>query len=156
MLHLCLVVAASVLVVVVGCGGDVMRSPAHTPTAQVPVSPWGPLAVASRIGGDDARTAGTLRITEDCVFLDTAGDTALLVWPRERTAWDAASSEILYDRPGPEIQRLRTGDAVALGGSGLTVAEDGPLLRLLSQESWVAAPASSCLSGSVWFVGDVE
>jgi len=43
---------------------------------------WGPLAVVPpQDGADTARTEGTLRIADACVFLDQPGGPSLLVWP---------------------------------------------------------------------------
>lgn len=108
---------------------------------------WGPLAVVARTG-DDARTEGTLRITEECVFIDSGGETSLLVWPADRTVWDPALRTVSFTRPTGEVIALRSGQVVALGGGSSTKARDGEV-------DWIAPPAPECLTDARWFVSDV-
>jgi hypothetical protein len=58
---------------------------------------WGPLAVVPpQDGADTARTEGTLRITDTCVFLDGPSGPELLVWPADRTTWNAQTRAITF------------------------------------------------------------
>lgn len=108
---------------------------------------WGPLAVV-RSTGDDARTEGTLRITEECVFIESQGEIALLVWPADRTAWDPVARRVSFRRSNGQLVAMQSGAAVALGGGGSSAARD-------SHVDWIASPAPSCLTRGRWFVSDV-
>lgn len=75
---------------------------------------WGPLAVVPpQDGADTARTEGTLRITDTCVFLDGPGGPVLLVWPADRTSWYAQCT-LLYTSEGTRIMRYDICDNTAL------------------------------------------
>jgi hypothetical protein len=116
---------------------------------------WGPLAVVPpQEGADTARTEGTLRITDACVFLDTPGGPSLLVWPADRTTWDAQTSTITFANFDGSLVSAGDGTAVVLGGSGDSKDESGTTTEAwLARTPWVARPADSCPLDSRWWVG---
>jgi hypothetical protein len=116
---------------------------------------WGPLAVVPpQEGADTARTEGTLRITDACVFLDTPGGPSLLVWPADRTTWDAQASTITFTNFDGSTVSAGDGTAVVLGGSGDSTEESGTTSqKWLARTPWVAAPGASCPVESWWWVG---
>ena len=123
-----------------------------------PADAWGPLAVRPpEDGADTARTEGTLRITDSCVYLDAAGHLALLTWPADRTTWNGASHEITFVNFDGTVVTIGDGEDVGLGGGGDSAAESGISGEdWISGLDWVAPPASSCSLDSRWAVGAVE
>jgi hypothetical protein len=127
-----------------------------TPTPNVDTSAtWGPLAVIPpQDGADTARTEGRLRITDDCVFLESPGGIMLLVWPSDRTVWSPEPRTITFANFDGSIATVRDGDEAVLGGSGDSQGESG-----ISGEdwvegiAWVAPPSLSCSLDQRWFVG---
>lgn len=85
--------------------GQPSRSPAVTLPPGIPGEDWGPLAVVPpQSGADTARTEGKLRITDRCVFLSTRGGDVLLLWPADRTTWDAHARTITFsDNDGSTV-----------------------------------------------------
>jgi hypothetical protein len=121
-------------------------------------SAWGPLAVVPPSSGVmEALTAGTLRITDACVFLEEpGGNIALLVWPADRTAWNAEEQAITLENLDGSAVTLRDGDPVSLGGGGDSVAESGVSgEEWVRQTDWVAPPAPSCPIDAHWYVGEI-
>lgn len=116
---------------------------------------WGPLAViAPQDGADTARTEGTLRITDACVFLNTPGGPRLLVWPADRTTWDAQTRTITFANFDGSTMSAGDGTPVVLGGSGDSNDESGTTTEAwLARTRWVAPPAASCPVESRWWVG---
>ena len=116
---------------------------------------WGPLAVVPpQEGADTARTEGTLRITDSCVFLDGPGGPELLVWPADRTTWNAQTRTITFANFDGSTVSAGDGTAVVLGGSGDSTDESGTTSQeWLARTPWVAAPAASCPVESWWWVG---
>lgn len=119
---------------------------------------WGPLAVVPPSqGSDDALAVGILHVADACVSLEGAdGEKALLVWPSDRTRWDAATRAIGFTNFDGESVTFRDGDRVSLGGGGDRTEESG----LSGQDwverlQWVAPPDASCPLESRWFVGEV-
>lgn len=153
--------AAVILVVIVAVGGwyGRLQDPGSAGTGPSPSSTegWGPLAVVRATGGDMALSAGRLRITDACVYLEGAGDErSLLVWPADRTAWSADSRTINFKNLDGSTVPLRDGDQITLGGGGDSDAESGiPAKEWIRRTEWVAAPASSCPAEVRWSVGDV-
>lgn len=153
-------------------------TPAPTPTAEpsyaAPTTPtstalpeepsqsslvsWGPLAVVPpQDGADQARIEGTLRITDACVVLESAGEAVLLFWPADRTTWTAPSRSITFDNYDGSVVTVRDGDHVVLGGGGDSETESGVSgTDWVRQMTWVAPPASSCTSDRRWGVGAVD
>lgn len=125
---------------------DVPSSPSGAPS-------WGPLAVTALRSYGFAGASGSLRITNECTFLDGLGDQRyLLVWPAHRTRWDAEAQQIIFQIPSGDIVQLRDGQVVRVGG-GVSQApkasqEPGPDL--------VVPPDASCDASDWWYVGDVE
>lgn len=120
---------------------------------------WGPLAVSQQpLGGDTALTSGTLRISDQCVFLEADGNATLLVWPREGTTWDASTRTIQFQNREGEFVDLRDGQRVSLGGSG-TILEEAPSGEATSWGQWVssieweAEPSPTCTADASWAVG---
>lgn len=116
---------------------------------------WGPLAVVPpQEGADTARTEGTLRITDTCVFLVTPGGPSLLVWPADRTTWNAQTRAISFANFDGSTVSAGDGTPVVLGGSGDSNADSGATTEAwLARTPWVARPAVSCPVESRWWVG---
>jgi hypothetical protein len=116
---------------------------------------WGPLAVVSATG-DQARTEGMLRITDECVFVERQGERELLVWPADRTTWNPGDRTISFQQLGGQQVTLESGQAVVLGGGGSHLAEDGlDGERWASSVDWIQAPAAACITDGRWFVSDL-
>jgi hypothetical protein len=155
-----------------GCGGiapispssvavpasDGAAPPAATPASSASTVAWGPLAVVPpQDGADTARTEGTLHITDDCAFLDTAGGPVVLVWPADRTAWNAEAQTITFTNFDGSTVSVGDGASVVLGGSGDGATESGTTVEAwLARTPWVARPAPSCPLDSWWSVGALE
>lgn len=151
-----LALAVSVALAAVACaegGSDENRGDGQDdPSSTSP----GPLALAENVGGPEALTSGTLRVTNECVLLNEQGDEALLVWPADRTSWDPESGRIRFELDDARRVELADGDAVTLGGGGASVTESGrPAEELISDIEWVAEPAASCIRDAIWSVGNV-
>ena len=120
---------------------------------------WGPLAVMEMSGGMDALTTGVLRVTDQCVTLETAGgESELLVWPADRTRWEEATGSIRFTNPpvGPDFV-LRDGQSVSLGGGGDGTAEGGTSgAEWAASIDWVAAPDPACPMEVRWYVSAVS
>ena len=116
---------------------------------------WGPLAVVPpQDGADTARTEGTLRITDACVFLDQPGGPSLLVWPADRTTWNAQTKAITFANFDGSTVSAGDGTAIVLGGSGDRSEESGTTSQeWLARTPWMAPPAASCPVESWWWVG---
>jgi hypothetical protein len=153
------VVLAAALVAA-ACGDDTDEAGtagAPDPTVSNPGQPWGPLSVVPGAGsGGEALIQGTLRITDDCVFLDEQGDDVLLVWPADRTTWTPETRTISFERTDGQAVPLADGDEVTFGGGGSSVDEGG-----MEPEDWVAAiewvsePPSACVTDTRWSIGDL-
>lgn len=116
---------------------------------------WGPLAVVPpQDGADTARTEGTLRITDTCVFLATSGGDVLLVWPADRTTWNAQARTISFANFDGSSVGAGDGTPVVLGGSGDSNEDSGTTTEAwMARTPWVARPADSCPVESRWWVG---
>lgn len=114
---------------------------------------WGPLALVDATG-DMARTEGTLRIMDGCVLLERDGEEELLVWPADRSRWNAADGTISFTTLAGEEVVMESGQAVVLGGGGSSVAEDGEMWA--DSIAWVRRPAANCLTDSAWFISDAQ
>lgn len=145
--------AAIVLAVVIGQG--MLADGGQTETGDS--GGWGPLAVMDMSGGMDALTTGTLRITDTCVVLETAGgESELLVWPADRTRWSAADGTIGFTHAERGQLTLRDGEAISLGGGGDSAAEGGvPGAEWAASVDWVAPPDPSCPMEIRWYVSEV-
>lgn len=154
-LPLALVPLVAVLALVVIIGQGLLAGLGRTPSGD-PVK-WGPLAVVSSTGGDQALNAGVLRIIERCVFLETAGgESELLVWPADRTRWNAADESIGFSNLDGRQFTLADGAAVSFGGGGDSTAEGGVSgAEWAAWVDWVAAPDASCPMEIRWYVGEV-
>ncbi len=133
-------------------------SPSPVKPSASSTSPWGPLAVIpAQDGADQARTEGTLRITETCVFLESRGEAELLFWPADRTTWNEASRAITFENFDGSVVTLDDGDPVVLVGGGDSEAESGMSGEdWVNGMEWVAPPESSCALDPRWAVGAVE
>ncbi len=116
---------------------------------------WGPLAVVPpQDGADTARTEGMLRITDTCVFMATRGGDVLLVWPANRTTWNARAGTIIFTNFDGSTVSAGDGTPVVLGGSGDSNEESGTTTEAwMARTPWVARPAVSCPVESRWWVG---
>ena len=123
-----------------------------------PSGTWGPLAVVPPQGGTDtARAEGTLRITDECVFLVWAGRRELLVWPADRTRWNPRTRTITFTNFDGSTVSVSDGMQVVLGGGGDSNEESGTTTEeWLARTQWIARPADSCPLDSRWWVGVVE
>lgn len=74
----------------------------------------GPIIVAPAVGdsGDDARIAGILEVTGDCVELRSSEDTFGVAWPAG-TRWDDASAAVVL----ADGRELRHGETVVAAGA---------------------------------------
>lgn len=118
---------------------------------------WGPLAVvppSSRVM--EALATGTLRVTDACAFLEKpGGDLMLLVWPADRTTWNANAHAITLENLDGSRVTFHDGDRVSLGGGGGNVAESGTTGKeWVRRTHWVASPAPSCPIDAWWYVGE--
>ena len=145
-----------------GCGASLTPSgtvtppaPTPLPTTAAPGAMWGPLAVVPPQGGMDlARAEGTLRITDLCVFLETTSGEVLLLWPADRTAWNARDKTIGYRNPDGSHIDVADGTRIAVGGGGDSDEESGLTTEAwLAHTQWVARPAATCPLESRWTVG---
>lgn len=112
---------------------------------------WGPLAVVSPRGGsDDASLAGTISLTGNCLLLeDESGTEVTLVWPADRTHWDATSRTLKFRNDEGDTVTVGDGNAVALGGSG----DEGTPTEWRARMDWVAQPDAECVRDQRWLVG---
>jgi len=127
---------------------------------------WGPLAVTTSPGnGDAALMMGAIRISDECVVLETIDDRpTLLVWSSGQASWDPQERRILFRARDGAVVELQDGQQVGLGGSGRDLStdrlspedQDGPSWdEWLTTISWAAEPDPACRAQSVWFVGEV-
>jgi len=127
---------------------------------------WGPLAVTTSPGnGDEALTTGAIRISDECVVLETADDgSTLLVWSSDQASWDPEERRILFRARDGGVVELQDGQQVGLGGSGrglsAEVLSPGEWDGLSWDEwlptiDWAAAPDPTCRADFVWSVGEV-
>ncbi len=122
-----------------------------------PTGNWGPLAVIPpQDGSDTARTEGTLRITDNCVFLDERGERVLLLWPADQTRWDAGERTVTFDNADGQAVVVRDGTAGVLGGGGDSSDESGIAPEAwLESMTWVARPVDGCPIDPWWGVGQL-
>lgn len=103
----------------------------------------------------EALTSGTLRLTEDCAVLDTGGEDVLLVWPADRTTWNADERTVTLEDVNGDRGTAGDGDQIRVGGGGSTVDEGGAQGdEWVEGVDWVSAPDESCPSDSRWIVGE--
>lgn len=118
---------------------------------------WGPLGVADAQGGGDALIHGTIQIRDDCVLLDEQGEEVLLVWPSDRTRWDASSRSITFESRDGARDTFSDGDPVVMRGGGSSLSEGGESSEeWVSSIDWVDRPADSCLRDVRWFVTQID
>lgn len=119
---------------------------------------WGPLAViAAPDGGGQALANGTLRVTADCVTVETSEENTLLVWPADRTQWDSDRRNVLFRTSSNDWVRLKSGDRVIVGGSGSSATETGITGdEWLARMDWISEPAKSCPMNTRWSVAEVH
>ena len=107
-------------------------------------------------GADTARTEGTLRVTDTCVFLDTTGGPVVLVWPADRTTWNAEAGTIAFANVDGSTVSVGDGTRVVLGGGGDSNDESGTTTEdWLARTTWVARPDTACPLDARWWVGAV-
>jgi hypothetical protein len=121
------------------------------------VSSSGPLAVMRTNFGMQARSEGTLVVTNACVFLEGEGGRTLLLWPADQTSWSAATREIQFRRSNGEVIKRADGQSVVLGGGSFSMTTDGPNgEKVTRQVDWVVEPDPSCTADERWLVSEVE
>lgn len=151
------VVALAAVALIASCGGEGVPDAAD-PSADAGAAPdaadWGPLAVVETGSGDrEALISGTLQIDESCALLDERGNPVLLVWPAERTTWDADARTVTLTTSDGGTVMLRDGSETSFGGGGSDVAEGGPAAEeFLASTEWVSPPDPGCVTDSRWFV----
>lgn len=134
-----------------------ITKPAGTASAPAPsvADGWGPLAVTDISSYSFGRTAGVLRITEACTYVETSsGESYLLVWPSGRTTWDPERRRIIFENTSGEISELEDGQRIELGGGA--DARAGPEASEsegVRNPSWAASPHPSCSASVAWWVG---
>jgi hypothetical protein len=138
-------------------GGSPAPSAAFgSPSVGPSADPWGPLAVTGTNAGMQARSEGTLVLTEQCAFLERAGERELLVWPANQTSWSPATAEISFRRSEGQVMTVRHGQPIVLGGGGSSRAEDGLAgEEWASRIDWIVAPDPGCLVDVRFLVSDV-
>ena len=129
-------------------------SPSAPPSA---TGEWGPLAaIPPQDWSYQARTEGRLRITDTCVFLDERGEPVLLVWPADRTRWDAGERTVTFANADGTQVVVGDGTAVVLAGGGESSEESGIAPEAwLGSVTWVARPADGCPIDRWWGVGEL-
>lgn len=117
----------------------------------------GPLATVQESDGPDgALMSGSLRVEDACVFVDAQGNEMLLVWPSDRTGWDAEQDLVLFEAAVGSSMVLRDGDQVTLGGHGTSLTERGQTAaEFLGSVKWASEPETECVTESHWFVDDL-
>jgi hypothetical protein len=101
-----------------------------------------------------ALAVGTIRITDECVFLEHRGDKMLLVWLAYLTSWDPAARTITFRNIDGSLTTVRDGDPVELGGGGES-PEEVDAAEWVSTVDWAAPPGPRCPTGQPWRVSDV-
>lgn len=150
-----LVVACGFLIA--ACGIDDQADTRGPPGTGNPGQQWGPLAVVPGGGsGNEALIIGTLRVTDDCVFVEERGDDVLLVWPADRTTWNDEEKSIEFLQSSGESIHLAHGDQVRISGGGSSVDEGGlEADDWLASIQWTSEPPGPCVKDTRWFVGDL-
>jgi hypothetical protein len=122
-----------------------------------PSAEWGPLAVIAPPDGTDlALAGGVIRVTEECVYLESSGELTLLFWPADLTTWVPVSREIAFTNADATTATVGDGDRVALGGGGDSEDESGVSGEdWVRSIEWVAEPAASCALDRRFGVGAV-
>lgn len=135
-------------------------SGSETPPTAAPQASgaWGPLAVVAETAGREARTRGTLRLSEVCAIMeDPDGTQVLLVWPGDRTIWDEVSRTITVRSLGGVPVLVADGSVLTFTGGGSSIDEDGlPVDAWLESLDWQARPDGSCPMESRWLVGEID
>jgi len=152
-----LAVSALSALVVISCASPArQRAIDSQPAAGEVERPWGPLAVVPGPGGEESLIEGSLRVGDQCVLLDERGEDVLLIWPADRTRWDADSETITFESTTGEIVTLGDGDHVAFGGGGSSVEEGGQSAgAFVAGLDWVSPPAPECMVDTRWFVNEL-
>jgi len=160
------VVATAVIVVLASVMAFVVLSPGLAPADRPETDEWGPLAVTTAAtGGDEALATGAIRISDECVVLETVDDrSTLLVWSSDQASWDPQGRQIQFVNRDGSVVELNDGQQVGVGGSGrglsAEVLSPGEWDGLSWEDwlptiDWASAPAPTCRADSVWFVGEV-
>lgn len=146
-------VALGVAVALTGCGTAEQTSQPGDAEQGEGSSAWGPLAVqAPQEGTMDTRARGTLRIGEECVFLQTPAGHSLVVWPADRTTWDGDSAAVVFEDADASTVRLADGDRVAATGG---FDQNGTPSEEWVSVEWVSPPAQACETDVRWILGGI-
>lgn len=116
---------------------------------------YGPLAIYQGGAGDDGRTEGEVRVSNDCVFLSSSAGDLLLIWPEGSTSWSESDATIEFDNPdGSGLAEIRDGDRLVLSGGGTTIKREWS--NWVDSLVWVVKPDPSCESPATWAVSGVS
>jgi hypothetical protein len=110
-----------------------------------------PLAVERTDLGMEGLAHGTLTIEGACTWVVAGRDRFILVWPEERTRWDAVTAEIVFTSRDGVAKRIRNGMEVALGGGAINDTDGAAY----TQVDWVARPAARCDTPTRFHVSSV-
>ena len=102
---------------------------------------------------DGAPTSRTLRITDNCVYLEPM----LVAWPANHATWDPTAASITYDNGHDPAVVIADGDALLIGGS-LVVGDGGEGVEPAEETAaidWVVPPHEACEATEVWGVSGV-
>ncbi len=101
-----------------------------------------------------ALMTGAIRISDECVVLESADDrSTLLVWSSDQASWEPRAGRILFRTRDGGVVELRDGQQIGLGGSGrglsAEVLSPGEWDGLSWDEwlptvDWAAAPDPTC------------
>ena len=88
------------------------------------------------------------------MFLVENGGPVLLVWPADRTTWDAESGTVTFANFDGGTASAGDGTRVVLGGGGDSNDEAGTTTEdWLAGMTWVAPPDATCPLDARWWVG---
>ncbi|HEX5827656.1 MAG TPA: hypothetical protein VFY23_09060 [Candidatus Limnocylindrales bacterium] len=110
-----------------------------------------PLALERTDLGMEALSHGTLTIDGACTWLVAGRDRWLLVWPEDRTRWDAVTGEVVFTHRDGVVKRVRHGQEVAFGGGAINDIDGIAYTGV----DWVLRPAPGCDTPTRWHVSSV-
>jgi len=98
---------------------------------------------------------GAIRITEDCVTLSVGDASFLIVWPSDRTSWNASRRSVIFANRDAFVEVV-DGQRVGLGGGGT----DGRAHRFgagwVEATQWINKPHSTCPTDDPYWVNEVQ
>ena len=126
---------------------------AWTDSAEWQEASWGPLAVVPPAEGalEAGPYKGTLRITEECVFLEDHPNEVLL-WHAGRTRWNGQNRTITIHNLGGSSVTVADGDHVSMGGGS---DHYDSFQELVEKNEWISAPSPACQADEIWVVSSL-